>query len=92
MVVKLYYKLPRFFIRANIYFFEVDDRNTRKRAKYVVLVSPLLTSNIFCTFFYVSFVDFEKVNVCWDWLLIAVLIINLYFLIFQIRVIIESNN
>ena len=32
----------------------------------VVLVCLLLTLNIFQTFFYVSIVDFEQVNVSWE--------------------------
>ena len=32
----------------------------------VILVILLLTLNIFHTFFRVSIVDFEQVNVCWE--------------------------
>ena len=55
---------------ANIYLFKIDKRNTKKlrnifkvNNKNVVLVFLLLTLNIFHTFFRVSIVDFEQVNV-----------------------------
>ena len=45
--------------------FKVNNQNTRRRHD-VVLVLLLLTLNIFYTFFSVSILDFEQVNVSWE--------------------------
>ena len=44
--------------------FKVNIKNIRKTSD-VVLVFLMLTLNIFHTFFSVSLVDFEQVNVSW---------------------------
>ena len=64
---------------TDIYLFKINNGNTRKRCEIrlkwtimtpnnvngVVLMSLLLTLNIFYTFFSVFIVYFEQVNVCW---------------------------
>ena len=57
---------------ANIYLFKINNRNTRKRCEIcskLTIKSPerrhWLTLNIFHTFFCVSVVNFEQVNVSW---------------------------
>ena len=67
------------FLRGIKHLRKISSRNTRKTFKIcskltiktqsdvidVVLVLLLLTLNLFQTFFSVSFVDFEQVNVSW---------------------------
>ena len=63
---------------ASPYLFKVNDRNTRKMREicskltikaagrlHVVLASLLFPLDIFQTFFSVSIVGFEQINVCW---------------------------
>ena len=61
---------------ANIYLFKIRNRNIRKRSKIcskLTIKTPewrhdvflLLTLNIFHTFFSISILDFEQVNVSW---------------------------
>ena len=50
-------------IPAGNYMFKVNNRNTRARCE----ICSKLTMNIFHTFSSVSIVNFEHVNVGWDW-------------------------
>ena len=52
-------------IPAGIYLLKVNNRNNKDTRK-IVLVSLLLTLNIFHTFSSVSIVDFEHVMAGWD--------------------------
>ena len=63
-----------FWIRfpASIFLFKMNNKKVRKTSLYskltikiIVLVFLLLALNIFHTFFSVSIVEFEQVNVCW---------------------------
>ena len=70
--------LSLFVIPANIYLSKVSNRNTRKRCSNkvnsrhqnnvndVVMMSILLTLNIFTAFYSVSNFNLEQAKVCWD--------------------------
>ena len=51
-------------IPANIYLFEVNNRNTRKRCE--ICSKLTITLNIFDTFSSISILDFEQVSDSWD--------------------------
>ena len=45
--------------------FNIKHEDTRIVANDVALLSLRLTSNTYYTFFSISMIDFEQVNVCW---------------------------
>ena len=60
-------------ILANIYLFKVNKKNPTRMALDVSLIFLLLTLNIFHTFYSVSIVGFEQVNVSWDVLFFCII-------------------
>ena len=65
MYVNSYAGKSRMHFPAGIYLLKVNNRNSG--ASGVVLVSLLLTLNIFNTLFYVSIASFELVIAGWVW-------------------------